>query len=300
MLNFLSGRKFRQLNPVIKEILVYHLSKKFIFAAIKRFFMITLRKSLTIVILLTAVLVSSLTVFAQEATPKNNKANRASKLIQEKAGRPDIPGDLMIEFGFNWIQEHPEGIGFNTVGSRTFNAYYQYEMNIGESAFSFHPGIGIGTDKYKFSDNLTLGYGLDSLGEQEVQLVSLDSIFGTGVAIKKSQINASYIDIPLEIRWISRKYDPKRSLKIAIGGKVGFLIDSKTKIKYTEDSESKIVKQKENFELSQLRYGAYMKLGFGGFSAFGYYSLSDTFKKDKGPMDTTMYPFTFGFSLALF
>ena len=92
-------------------------------------------------------LFSSFISKAQEATPKNNKANRTSKLIQEKAGRPDIPGDLMIELGFNWVQEHPEGIGFKTMSSRTFNAYYLYEMNIGESALSFHPGIGIGTEK---------------------------------------------------------------------------------------------------------------------------------------------------------
>jgi len=36
MLNFLSGRKFRELNAVIKEILVYDRLKNLIFAAIIR------------------------------------------------------------------------------------------------------------------------------------------------------------------------------------------------------------------------------------------------------------------------
>ena len=246
------------------------------------------------------VLFSSLIVIAQEATPKNNKANRTSKLIQEKAGRPDIPGDLMIEFGFNWVQEHPPGVGFKTMSSRTFNAYYLYEMNLGESAFSFHPGIGIGTEKYAFDQNLTLGYGLDSLGSREVQFVPLDSIYSEGVSFKKSQINPNYFDIPIEFRWRSRKYDPKRSLKLVVGGKVGFMFNSKTKIKYREEGESKITKQKEGWELSKIRYGVYGRLGFGGFSAFYYYSLSDLFRKDKGPMLTTMFPMTFGLSLALF
>lgn len=239
-------------------------------------------------------------VFAQDGTPKNNKANRTSKLIQESAGRPDIPGDLMIEFGFNWILDQPERVGFNTMGSRTFNAYYLYEKNLGESAFSFHPGIGIGTEKYKFVDNLTLGYVSDSLGEREVHFIPLDSIYGRGTDYKKSQINPIYVDVPIEIRWRSRKYDPKRSLKVALGGKVGFLIDSKTKVKYNNFGETKITKQKEQFELSQLRYGGYMRLGYGGFSAYAYYSFSDLFNKDKGPQGTTMYPFTFGLSLALF
>jgi hypothetical protein len=257
-------------------------------------------KRINTLVVFVGLIFSSILTFGQEATPKNNKANRTSKLIQEKAGRPDIPGDLMIEFGFNWVQEHPPGIGFNTTGSRTFNAYYLYEMNLGESAFSFHPGIGIGTEKYKFAQDLTLGYGFDSLGNSGVQFVPLDSIYGVGTEYKKSQINPNYLDIPIEFRWRSRKYDPKRSLKITVGGKVGILFDSKTKIVYKENSERKTTKQKEGWQLSTIRYGVYGKLGYGGFSAFYYYSISDLFKKDKGPLGTTMFPMTFGLSLALF
>ncbi len=98
----------------------------------------------------------------------------------------------------------------------------------------------------------------------------------------------------------SRKYDPRSSVKITIGAKVGFLFGSKTKVKYTENGETKKTKQKEKFELSPIRYGVYGKLGYGGFSAFYYYSISELFIKDKGPMGTTMYPMTFGLSLALF
>mgnify|MGYP000527761402 CR=1 FL=1 len=78
------------------------------------------------------------------------------------------------------------------------------------------------------------------------------------------------------------------------------VIISKTKVKYSEFGENKKTKQKEKFEMSTIRYGAYAKLGYGGFSAYCYYGLSDLFNKDKGPMGTTMYPITFGLSLALF
>ena len=262
--------------------------------------MITIQKNIKLSILIFALTISSVVVFAQEGTPKNNKANRTSKFIHKKAGRPDVPGDLMIEFGFNWIGEAPSGYGFNTMASRTFNAYYLYDKTFGESAFSVHPGIGIGTEKYAFDQNFTLGYGIDDEGEKVVEFSPLDSIYGAGVSFKKSQINANYVDIPIEFRWISRKYDPKSSFTITIGAKAGILLDSKTKVKYNEDGESKITKQKENFELNTFRYGLYGKFGIGGFSAFYYYSLSDAFKKDKGPLSTTMYPMTFGLSLALF
>ena len=257
-------------------------------------------KGTTIFLAFTFLVGISSEIFGQEAKPNNSK--RQSKVIQEVGGRPDIPGDLMIEFGFNWVQEHSPGIGWNTMGSRTFNAYYLYEANLGESAFSFHPGIGVGTEKYKFTDDLTLEYGLNDDGERELQYVPLDSIFGLGTSYVKSQVNPNYIDIPLEFRWRSRTYDPKRSVKIAIGGKVGFLFDSKTKVKYTDriDGDKKISKQKESWQLNTIRYGAHMRLGYGAFSLWGYYGLSDLFKKDEGPQATTMYPITFGVSLALF
>jgi hypothetical protein len=263
--------------------------------------MIASNKSLKYSISIVAFILSSVMAFGQDDTPKNNKANRTKKLIQEEVGRPDLPGDLVLEFGFNWVKDHPPGYSFNTMKSPTFNIYYLYDMSIGESAFSYHPGFGVGTEKYTFSDDITLGYGLDMSGNREVQFVYLDSIYGPGTSFKKSQFVPIYLDIPMELRWRSKKYDRKKSVKVAIGGKVGLLIDNKTKVKYTDlSSETKKTKQKENFEMNTIRYGAYAKVGFGGFSAFYYYSFSDLFKKDNGPMGTTMYSNTFGVSLALF
>jgi hypothetical protein len=149
--------------------------------------MIASKKSIKYSISIVAFVLSSVMAFGQDDTPKNNKANRTKKLIQEEVGRPDLPGDLMIEFGFNWVKEHPPGYSFRTMNSPTFNVYYLYDVNIGESAFSYHPGFGVGTEKYRFSDDITLGYGSDSLGNSEVQFVHLDSIYGTGTSYKKSQ-----------------------------------------------------------------------------------------------------------------
>ncbi len=247
-------------------------------------------------LILLATIVISSGAYAQ----KNSKAAHTAKVIKEKAGRPDIPGDLLIEFGFNWMQEQPPGYGFNTLKSRTFNAYYLWDIPLGESAFSIHPGLGIGTEKYAFEDNISIAYGVDSLGNEALMFTPLDSIYGTGNSYKKSQINTNYLDLPIEIRWISRKYDPKRSVKVSLGGKVGVLIDSKTKVKYSQNGENKTRKQKEKFNLNTLRYGVYFKVGYGGISLYGYYSLSDVFKKDAGPLATTTYPFTFGISWTLF
>ncbi len=254
----------------------------------------------TYLIALLALTFISTSIFAQKkGTPKNNKATQAKKLIQEKAGRPDVPGELNLQVGYNIMQETPEGIDFKWSGSRTFNAYYQYDINIGESSFSFHPGIGVGTEKYAFTDRVTLARGNDADNNYGVIFVGIDSTFGR-YDVRKSQINTNYLDIPFELRWRSRKYDPKRSIKVSIGAKVGILFDSKTKIKYRDDNQWKTLKQKEDFDLAKIRYGIYGKVGIGGISLFYYYSMSDVFTKDKGPENTTMYPMTIGLNWAIF
>jgi hypothetical protein len=186
----------------------------------------------------------------------------------------------------------------NLWGSKTFNAYYQYPLRLGESAFYFFPGLGISTEKYAFKGARTLGYTEDESGNEILQIVELDTILPDGV--KKSKIANTMIDLPIELRWYQRKNDPKRSVSVIAGGKIGYLIDSKTKIKYQENGETKITKQKEGWNLAQLRYGVYGKIGYGAFTAFYYYSLTPLFQTNKGPSRTETNAMIFGVSLALF
>jgi hypothetical protein len=186
----------------------------------------------------------------------------------------------------------------NLWGSKTFNMYYQYPLRIGESGFYFFPGLGVATEKYAFKGARTLGYVENEEGSDILQIVELDTIFPDGV--KKSKIANTFIDLPFEMRWYLKKNNPKRSFMMTAGAKIGYLIDSKTKIKYEENGETKIAKQKEGWNLSELRYGLYGKIGYGAFTAYYYYSLSPLFQSNKGPSRTETNPMIFGVSLALF
>jgi hypothetical protein len=106
--------------------------------------------------------------------------------------------------------------------------------------------------------------------------------------------------VPLELRWISRKYDPKRSVKVIAGVKGGYLVDIHTKIKYDQYGQVKKTKQKEDFELNKLRYGVYGKVGYGAFGLSYYYQLSQLFDAERGPDGTAATPMTFGLWLYLF
>jgi hypothetical protein len=76
----------------------------------------------------------------------------------KKTSRPDIPGTFNVEFGFNRDVSGPNDFSLYFWGSRTANIYYQYDIRILKSSFSFVPGIGLSLERYKFKNNYMVGY----------------------------------------------------------------------------------------------------------------------------------------------
>lgn len=211
----------------------------------------------------------SLTAFAQTETPK--KMSR----------RPDIPGTFALEFGFNRDLSGPDQFSLNFFGSRTVNLYYQYDFRILNSSFSFVPGIGLSLERFKFGNENTPAY--DPNDTESIVMLTPNE---TGLSgIKKSQLITNYIDVPVEIRYSTKPDDPARSFKISVGGRIGYMYDSFTKIKYKENSEVKKLKNKENLNLTKFRYGLTARIGVGNFSLFGYYNLTPLFEEGKGLSD---------------
>jgi hypothetical protein len=209
-----------------------------------------------------------------------------------KVPRPDLPGSFLVEFGFNQGLNTPDHFGLKFIGSHAFNLYYQYPMRFGKSKFSFIPGAGFSFERFKLKTAYTLKEDASNSGEFD-----LVSISTTYPSIKKTMLINNYIEMPIEFRFDTKPEDISRSLSIAIGGRVGYLMDAMTKIKYKEDGEVRKLKDKQNHGMNPIRYGVYTRLGVGSFSLFGYYNLSPLFEKDKGPDKTTMNTFTAGISI---
>lgn len=253
-----------------------------------------------------ALLFTSLGAFAQSESSSGNKSRR-----------PDIPGTFSLELGVNRLLDKPNELKYGFWGSRTLNTIWQYDMRIGQSKFSFHPGLGLGMERFKllksqvndsvYYANPTLAYDAsgnttflpsanviydkDTLGQ-----IDWSSSFG----LKKSMVAMTYVDIPLELRFSTLPDDPARSFKIAIGGRVGYLLNAHTKIKYKEDGDMKKLKNAQFYNLNRLRYSAYLKIYLGNFGFFGYYNISPLFEDGKGPMQTKAQSYTVGITLGSF
>ncbi len=234
----------------------------------------------------------SVAAYAQTETPK--KMSR----------RPDIPGTFALELGFNLDLSGPDQFSLGFLGSRTVNIYYQYDFRILNSSFSFVPGIGLSLERFKFGNENTLAYDPND-PESIVMVTPADAGFSN---LKKSHLVTNYIDLPLEIRYSTKPDDPARSFKISVGGRIGYMYDSFTKIKYKENSEVKKLKDKQDFNLTKFRYGLTARIGVGNFSLFGYYNLTPLIEEGKGLSDISadtsvkndFSTLTIGISLASF
>ncbi len=222
------------------------------------------------------------TAFAQTTERDNTQTNTAA--------RPDFPGTLRVDIGFNFLADAPASMDLNWWGSKGVGIYYLYDIPIGTSRFRFNPGIGLGLEKYKFDGPYTLASSTEG--------TTVDTLRNVGV--KKSKLATNYLDIPLEVKYYFSKNNPSRGLRLTLGAKVGVLYGSHTKVKYEEDGETKKLKQKENYDLNRFRYGATARLGLGGFDLFYYQSLSELFESGKAPGGAAITPFTIGLSIVIF
>lgn len=240
-------------------------------------------------------------MFSAMASGGNNKKSNKNQGVEsihnsfsqaatkKAAASPNLPGSLVFDLGFNFLTDEPDNMKLNFFGSKIFNIYYMYEIRLGSSAFSFNPGLGVGLEKYRFDKDISLRPTTEG-----TELFALEG------DIKNSKLAANYLDIPLEIRFHTNKNNFRKSFKVGIGGKVGVLFDSHTKIKYKENGDTKISKEKEQFDLSRFRYGVQGRIGIGSFSFFYYQELSTLFKNGKGPENTETAPFKVGISLYIF
>lgn len=218
---------------------------------------------------------------------------------QKEGDQPDIPGTFTLELGLNSALEAPEKFDPALWGSRSVNVYYQYEFRIMQSKFSLVPGIGLSLERFKFKNGAILGY------DDQDSLKLLIPAETTMTGLKKSQLITNYLEIPLELRFSSNPSDLGRSFKVAVGGRIGYLYDSFNKIKFKDtNGETKQLKDKQDWNLTKLRYGVYGKLGLGNFSLFGYYNLTPLFEEGKGPGEggtvTDFQTITVGISLSAF
>ena len=236
------------------------------------------------------IVLAVLVVFISAAAFAQN--DTAVTLKKPNVGLPRSNDHFMLQLGYTTWTGIPDSI--NTGGiPRTANVYFLFDF-----PFKTNPHISVAIGAGIASDNIYFKETRIGIADN-TPAITFRNMSDTA-HFKKYKLNTTYLEAPLELRYSSRPDDNKRSIKVALGIKVGTLLSAKTKGKTLQDKDDNTTNsftQKESSKrfFNQNRFSATGRLGFGHFSLFGSYQLNTLFKEGQGP---EVRPLTIGLTLS--
>ncbi|MGV3598571.1 MAG: outer membrane beta-barrel protein [Bacteroidota bacterium] len=164
---------------------------------------------------------------------------------------------------------------------------YQQKINLYRHYVNFVYGINYDNNDYRFSNDID--FRVDS--------------FGTGIqysgrnteGFKRNKLTTRFLSIPVALRF-NFKPGSTRTGHITVGAHAGYRLTSFFKTVREDDGKRKN-KLYDDFLLNNLRYGAFVKVGYGNITLFGNYVFTPLFREGAGP---ELNPFSFGLSFGGF
>lgn len=232
------------------------------------------------------------TLFAVLLMASSHYSN--AQLTEEvKKKTPELPGQIMIDFGFNLTSDTPDNMPYHWWRSKSVGLYFIKSFEFSKK-FELRPGIGVSLEKFGHNDNMEVFSHLESSTGTDSLAFSVVS----GGSLKKNQLAVNYIEVPVEVRFNLNGNEKKDGIFIAIGGSAAYRFESHTKLKYSDEFGNKMkAKQKNDFGLDKIRLGGYGRIGYRSFSVFYKTYFTNLFTSDgpTGSADITYS--TIGISL---
>jgi hypothetical protein len=199
---------------------------------------------------------------------------------------------FMLQLGYTTWVNKPDSI--HTKGfPRTVNVYLMLDFPFKTNPkWSVAIGPGIATDNIYF-DKMYVGIK-DAGDNLRFQDLSDTNHF------KKYKLATAYLEAPVELRYRFNPNDDRRSVKIAVGAKIGTLVNAHVKGKDFQDKNENTLlgyTQKENSKrfFNRNRLSVTARAGYGHFTLFASYAITPIFKEGFGPQ---VRPLTLGLTLS--
>ena len=175
--------------------------------------------------------------------------------------------------------------------------------------FKYRPGktVNFGFDLlqagYRFNDNFRvfLSGGFDwtyiRLREnidfkENTTPLDWDIVDRNEINYAKNRLTATYLRLPLTFELRSKHYSGLGRLRFAFGPEGGFLLKGTQRFKSDELGKQKF---KDDYNLTQFRYGAFARFGVGSFGIYAKYYFNDIF--ENSPDQAGLQNMAFGLML---
>jgi hypothetical protein len=238
--------------------------------------------------LLLGLMLAFATGFAQDSAKK--------KKDWTKVNLGNRPKDhLMFQLGYlNWVNA-PDSIATKGL-SRSFNIYFSFDFPFKtDPRWSVGLGVGFGTDHMFFDKGA--GRDLNIINNTAFRF-SRNTGVDTANRYKSIKLQTAYLEAPVELRFMTKPETPNKSLKFAIGVKVGTMLSAVDKTRFERDGAGNVQynrKEKDRKHFNGLRIAPTARIGYGNIGIFAQYQLNDFIKEGQGP--NLIRPFTVGFML---
>lgn len=205
------------------------------------------------------------------------------------------PGDhIMVQLATDHWSGTPDSIKDHLKGlSRGANIYVMLDKPFkGNPRFSLGFGIGVGTSNMYFKK---MAVDLTA-GSSKLPFVNLDS----SDHFKKYKLTTAFLEIPLELRFTADPENSNKSIKAAVGIKVGTLLNAHTKGKTLQNKNDQNInsytaKESNKRHFNTTRLAVTARAGYGNFSLFGSYQINNLFKDGVAP---EIKPFQVGINIS--
>jgi len=220
--------------------------------------------------------------------------NKPLLVISETAKKPKKKYDLsnrandhfMLQVGYTNWSGTPDSI--QTKGfSRSINAYFMLDFPFKSSPkLSAAIGLGIGTDHVFLDRNFADIKGANA---------TLRFNDTAKIEVKKTKVATSYVEVPLELRYVANPERSDKSFKVAVGVKGGMMLKAGTRSRITEKGAQAnyLLKESSKTYFNTTRIVGTARIGYGNFTLFGTYQLTSVLKAGAGPQ---LRPYTIGLS----
>jgi len=199
---------------------------------------------------------------------------------------------LMVQIGYDKWAGKPDSI--RTKGfAHSINVYFMLDF------------------PFKTDPRFSVGLGAGVSGSSTYFDKTIVDVAGTGTKLnfrhvadtnyfKKFKLSNVYAEVPLELRFTPDPEHNGKSLKFAIGAKIGTMINAHTKGKTLVSKSGGSINayiRKENSKrfFNTTRLAGTARIGYGVFSFFGVYQINAFLKDGAG---ANIHPYTIGFGIS--
>lgn len=207
----------------------------------------------------------------------------------------DRAGDhIMLQLSSDHWSGAPDSITNRTKGlSRGLNFYVMMNKPFkSDPRWSVAFGVGVSTSSIFFKKT---SIGITSAGTL-LPFANLDS----SNYFKKYKLATSFLEVPIELRYAFDPANEAKSWKVALGVKVGTMLNAHTKGKTLVSKTGTTInayteKESRKTFFNTTRLSATARVGIGHFSLFGAYSITSFLKDGAG---ASIKPYQIGITIS--